>query len=148
MFGIAWGIVSIILMMGAGEGLRVGQQRDTETLGKDVMIVFAGTTSMQAGGARAGRRVRWTYDDVLAVQERAPDCRYVLPELNTSNTKVHSSANSGTFEVAGSTPPFQEVRSVTPAYGRFYNWQDFSETRRVAFIGSEVKKQLYPGTSA
>ena len=148
MFGIAWGIVSIVLMMGAGEGLRVGQAKQTATLGKDVMIVFGGTTSMQAGGARAGRRIRWTYDDVLAVQQRAPDCKYVLPELNTSSTKVHSNANSGTFEVAGSSPPFQEVRSVDVAYGRFYNWDDFNQSRRVAFIGTEVKKQLYPGMAA
>ncbi|HEY0564330.1 MAG TPA: ABC transporter permease, partial [Terriglobales bacterium] len=148
MFGIAWGIVSIILMMGAGEGLRVGQAKQTATLGKDVMIVFAGTTSMQAGGARAGRRVRWSYDDVLAVQDKAPDCRYVLPELNTRSTKVHSAENAGTFEVAGSTPPFQEVRSADVDYGRFYNWQDFNERRRVAFIGTEVKKQLYPHSAA
>src|SRR5579864_6540126 len=55
MFGIAWGIVSIVLMVAAGEGLRVGQAKVAETLGKDVMIVFHGRTSLQAGGQRAGR---------------------------------------------------------------------------------------------
>ncbi len=143
MFGIAWGIVSIVLMMGAGEGLQVGQQKNMATLGKDIMIVFAGTTSMQAGGARAGRRVRWTYDDVLAVQEHAPECKYVLPELNTRGTKAHSASNAGNFEVTGSTPPFEEIRSLDVANGRFYNWEDFNQARRVAFIGSDVKKQLY-----
>ena len=103
---------------------------------------------MQAGGARAGRRVRWDYEDVTAVQEHAPDCRYVLPELNTSATKAHSSSNNGSFEVTGSTPPFQEVRSVDIDYGRFYNWQDLDQSRRVAFIGTEVKKQLFPASAA
>jgi putative ABC transport system permease protein len=56
MFGIAWGIISIILMVAAGEGLRVGQARVAEGFGKDIMIVFAGQTSMQAGGMRAGRK--------------------------------------------------------------------------------------------
>ena len=56
MFGIAWGIVSITLMVAAGEGLRVGQAKVAEQFGKDIMIVFAGRTSMQAGApAPAGR---------------------------------------------------------------------------------------------
>src|SRR5437870_9603100 len=59
MFGIAWGIVSIVLMVAAGEGLRKGQEEQARTFGKDVMIVFHGRTSMQAGGLRAGRLVQW-----------------------------------------------------------------------------------------
>jgi putative ABC transport system permease protein len=54
MFGIAWGVVSIVLMVAAGEGLRVGQAKQAETLGRDLMIVFHGRTSLQAGGTRAG----------------------------------------------------------------------------------------------
>ena len=54
MFGIAWGIISITLMVAAGEGFRAGQQRAAETFGKDIMIVFAGRTSLQAGGCAPG----------------------------------------------------------------------------------------------
>jgi len=74
MFGIAWGIISITLMVAAGAGLGVGIQRNAETFGKDVMIVFAGRTSLQAGGTRAGRLIRWTEDDYLKVQKEAPAC--------------------------------------------------------------------------
>jgi putative ABC transport system permease protein len=49
MFGISWGIISIILMVAAGEGLRVGQRRAAETMGKDIMIVFGGRTHLVAG---------------------------------------------------------------------------------------------------
>ena len=59
MFGIAWGIISITIMVAAGEGLGDGIQKNQETFGKDVMIVFAGRTSMQAGGTRSGRLVGW-----------------------------------------------------------------------------------------
>lgn len=55
MFGIAWGIVSIVLMVAAGEGLRKGQEDQARNLGKDILIVFHGRTSTQVGGARAGR---------------------------------------------------------------------------------------------
>ena len=68
MFGIAWGIVSIVLMVGAGEGLRKGQEEQARNLGKDLLIVFHGRTSMQVGGARAGRALTWEVDDVPVVQ--------------------------------------------------------------------------------
>ncbi|HEY4683672.1 MAG TPA: hypothetical protein VIH17_10555, partial [Candidatus Acidoferrales bacterium] len=58
MFGIAWGIVSVTLMVAAAEGIRVGQRKARETLGKDILIVFGGRTSLQAGGRRAGKVVR------------------------------------------------------------------------------------------
>src|SRR5438270_13784080 len=79
MFGIAWGIVSIVLMVAAGEGLRKGQEEQARNLGKDIMIVFHGRTSMQVGGARAGREVRWVNNDVSYLQENAPDCEYAIP---------------------------------------------------------------------
>ncbi|MGH9521722.1 MAG: ABC transporter permease [Terriglobales bacterium] len=143
MFGIAWGIVSIVLMVAAGEGLRVGQAKVSATLGRDVMIIFAGTTSMQAGGARAGRRIRWDDTDVPILQQEATDCEDVLPELGQGNIRVTSNFNSGAFEVTGSTPPFEQVRSTEVGTGRFYNWDDYHQARKVAFIGSEVKKQLF-----
>ena len=65
MFGIAWGIVSIVLMVAAGEGLRKGQEVQARNLGKDVMIVFHGRTSLQAGGQHAGRQVHWEDADLV-----------------------------------------------------------------------------------
>ena len=76
MFGIAWGIVSITLMVAAGEGLRVGQAKVASAFSKDVMIVFAGRTSLQAGGLRAGRRIQWTATD--HVDDRAAGARVRL----------------------------------------------------------------------
>src|SRR5438094_9796690 len=81
MFGIAWGIVSIVLMVAAGEGLRKGQAEQSKTLGKDILIVFHGRTSLQAGGARAVREVHWEDADVQAVQAGATDCEYAITEL-------------------------------------------------------------------
>ena len=107
MFGIAWGIVSIVLMVAAGEGLRKGQEEQARNLGKDFMIVFHGRTSLQAGGARAGRAVHWEDADVLAVQAEAPDCEYAIPELEQNDVRAHSNYNNAAFTVTGSHPPFR-----------------------------------------
>jgi putative ABC transport system permease protein len=143
MFGIAWGIISITLMIAAGEGLRVGQMRQQETFAKDLMIIFNGRTSLQAGGLRAGRQLSWQDSDVPAVAEEATACRYVLPELERENLSTRSLYNNASPLVTGSLPPFAEVRSVRVAEGRFYGWGDNAEGRRVAFLGSNIKKQLF-----
>ncbi len=145
MFGIAWGIVSIVLMVAAGEGLRKGQEVQARTLGKDILIVFSGRTSLQVGGARAGRTVRWQDADVVAVQAEAPDCEYAIPELEQGDVRAHTSYNNAAFTVTGSHPPFGYIRSLEVGEGRFYNWEDQREARRVAFLGSDAAKQLFPG---
>jgi putative ABC transport system permease protein len=143
MFGIAWGIISITLMVAAGEGMRVGQMRQQETFAKDLIIFFNGRTSMQAGGLRAGRAVHWQAGDVAPVKEEATACREVLPELERSGLVVRSLYNNASPEVSGSYPPFAEIRSITVETGRFYDWGDEQAGRHVAFLGSNIKKQLF-----
>jgi putative ABC transport system permease protein len=146
MFGIAWGIVSIVLMVAAGEGLRKGQEEQTKTLGKDVMIAFHGRTSLQAGGTRAGRPVHWDINDVPVMQREAIDCEDAIPELEQDeDLRIHSNYNAAAFTVTGSFPRFAVIRSLDVARGRFYNWDDQTNKRRVAFLGSDAAKQLFGG---
>jgi putative ABC transport system permease protein len=148
MFGIAWGIVSIVLMVAAGEGLREGQAEQARNLGKDIMIVFHGRTSLQVGGQRAGRAVRWVDSDVPYLQDESPDCQDILPELEQETVRTHSAFNNAAFLVTGSFPEFGDIRSLTIGRGRFHNWEDEREGRRVAFLGTDAAKQLFPGRDA
>src|SRR5437868_14621464 len=148
MFGIAWGIVSIVLMVAAGEGLRKGQEDQARNLGKDILIVFHGRTSLQAGGTRAGKVVHWEDTDVQALQQEAVDCEYALPELEQETVRAHSNYNNAAFTVTGSYPQFAYIRSLDVGQGRLYDWADMHESRRVAFLGSDAAKQLFPGRNA
>lgn len=143
MFGIVWGIVSITLMVAAGEGFDQGMARMKENFGKDLLIVHAGRTSMQAGGMRAGRQVRWTMRDRDVLAREATACEQVLPELGRGDSAITSAMNHASLLVAGSLPPFADVRTLPAGEGRFYNWEDVQEARRVAFLGSDVRKQLF-----
>jgi putative ABC transport system permease protein len=145
MFGIAWGVVSIVLMVAAGEGLEKGQEEQAKTLGKDVMIVFHGRTSLHAGGTNAGRIVHWEDQDLPAVQIETPDCQYAIPELEQDTVRAHSNFNDAAFTVTGSYPQFAYIRTLDVGQGRFYDWNDMREARRVAFLGSDASKQLFPG---
>jgi len=145
MFGIVWGIVSIVLMVAAGEGLRKGQEEQARNLGKDIMIVFHGRTSLQAGGTHAGRVVHWEDPDVTVVQAESPDCADAIPELEQDSVRTHSNFNNAALTVTGSYPAFAYIRSLDVGAGRFYDWDDMREARRVAFLGSDAAKQLFPG---
>jgi putative ABC transport system permease protein len=147
MFGIAWGIISITLMVAAGEGLRLGQKKVADDFGKNIMIVFAGRTSMQAGGTRAGRAVHWEDTDYRFIMQESPACEWVMPELGNGEL-VHSAYNSASLLVTGSLPPFADIRTLPVAEGRFYNWEDDALGRRVAFLGSDAKKQLFATRAA
>src|SRR2546422_4690322 len=72
MFGIAWGVISITVMIAAGEGLGGGIQKKQKTFGKDVMIRFSGRTSMQAGGPRSRRLIHSMEEDYLQGAKKAP----------------------------------------------------------------------------
>src|SRR5258707_13423100 len=89
MFGIAWGIISITLMVAAGQRLGRGIQKQQENFGKDVMIVLAGRTSMHARGTRSRPAVHWMHSEYKEVAQEAPACTYRLPEL-ANNTQGYS----------------------------------------------------------
>src|ERR1700740_460095 len=68
-----------------------------------------------------------------------------MPELEQDTVRTHSNFNSAALLVTGSMPPFGYIRSLDVGQGRFYNWDDQREARRVAFLGSDASKQLFPG---
>src|SRR5436190_6668634 len=81
MFGILWGVVSVVILSATGEGFRRGNDKVLMELGRNIAIVWGGRTSMQAGGERAGRRVYLTVDDARALQRGSGMIAVVSPEL-------------------------------------------------------------------
>ena len=148
MFGIGWGVLSILLMSAFGEGLRVGQKEVANTLGKDILIIIPGRTSMQAGGERAGRRVWFLQPDIETVRRDCPDVALLTPELGRSGVFVRSPHNSGSFRVTGALPFFQDIRTLILGSGRLWTDGDEQQRLRVAVLGDEVRKQLFGARNA
>ncbi|MBE0657415.1 MAG: ABC transporter permease [Bryobacteraceae bacterium] len=148
MFGLMWGVVSITLMTAAGEGFREGQRQVAAQFGENIFIVFRGRTGKQAGGKRAGRVIFWGTKDHERIAPYVPSCEFVIPELTRGNVAVRSSYNSATLLISGSQPPYQKLRHLPAAEGRFFSWEDDKQGRRVAFIGPEARKQLFAGREA
>ena len=142
MAGIAWGIASIVLIVAMGDGFKAGQRNNMKSLGENIVILFGGKTASQAGGQRAGRRIRLTYDDVKAMRQECYLVEQVVGEIESTN-RATSPYNSGEFDTDGVEPAFNKLRTVAVAEGRFLSDEDDQQGRRVAIIGTKVKKQLF-----
>ena len=147
MFGIVWGIASVILLVGLGLGFSVDQKKHLETLGKDLVIVWGGRTSSQVGGRAAGREIQLNVDDAHLIQGECYLVKNVSPELRRSIPEV-SQFNSASRGVVGMWPSYQDFRSLLLAEGRLITDDDEREGRRVLVLGSKAYRQLFPGQPA
>ena len=142
MAGIAWGVASIVLIVAMGDGFQQGQRNNTKNLGENIVIVWGGRTESQAGGQRAGRRIRLRYRDIQTIRAECWQVEHIVPEL-MNEARAASNFNSGTFEITGSEPLFAKLRTIPVSPGRFLNDADERESRRVCVLGHNVRKQLF-----
>ena len=147
MFGLVWGIASVILLVGLGRGFVVDQKKHMETLGKDLVIVWGGRTSSQVGGRAAGREIRLNVDDAELIRDECYLVRNVSPELRRTIPEV-SQFNSANRGVVGMWPSYQDFRSLKVAEGRLITEDDERDGRRVLVLGSKAYRQLFPGQPA
>ena len=94
MFGILWGMISVVVLSATGEGFRRGNDKVLRELGKNIGIVWGGRTSLQAGGERAGRQILLTLDDARAIAAESSMIAVVSPELERGAVKVKSAYNA------------------------------------------------------
>jgi putative ABC transport system permease protein len=148
MFGIAWGVGSLLLLVGLGEGFRSGQVRNLATLGQDIMFIFPGRIPAVAGSMQSGQRYHFTYEDYLAIRSEARTLRYVSPVINREDIRAVSDYGSTNGQVFGVTPEYNQIRNVPIGTGRWLNDDDNMERRRVAVVGWELLKNVFPGRPA
>ena len=143
MLGISWGIVSVVVLLAYGDGFRGAIDAGFKGAYSDgTVIVFPGQTSLQTGGERAGKRVRVTIEDVLAIGE-IPLIKNVSPEFMRDFPIVFGNKQSSHLirAVAASYGRLVPMRPLPG--GRFLDDEDVRLHRRVAFIGFEVQRKLF-----
>ncbi len=145
MFGIAWGVGSLLLLVGLGEGFRSGNRRELNSIGEDIMFVFPGRAPAVAGNMSSSHEYRLTYRDYLDVKNEAPHVKLVAPVLRRTDIREVSEFGNSNGEVVGVPPIFNQIRYLPLASGRWINDADDAQKRNVAVIGDEMLKNLFPG---
>jgi putative ABC transport system permease protein len=148
MFGIAWGVGSLLLLVGLGEGFRSGQERNMANLGRDIMFTFAGRIPGVAGSTLSGRTYHFTYADYANIRDQSRHLRSVSAVIEREDIRAVSDYGSTAGQVFGVAPVYNDIRNVPVSVGRWINEQDNLNRRRVAVVGWELVKNIFPGRPA
>jgi putative ABC transport system permease protein len=148
MFGIAYGVFSLLMLIGVGEGFRSGQQKGMADIGEDVIFLWPGQIPNVSGQHSGGRFYFITYRDYLDIKAEAKTVKDVVAIINRNDLKVVSdfATSSGTF--TGSTPNFATVRYLPLGQGRWLNEEDNTQKRSVCVLGYQMMRTLFPGRPA
>lgn len=149
-FGVLWGIFILVILLAAGNGLENGIKQVFTGMATNSMFMWAQNVSQPYKGLPKGRRYNFKLDDVRAIKDQVPNLRFVSPRnqlggFRGSNNVVRG-LQSGAFNVYGDYPEITQQQPMDITSGRFINYSDIDEKRKVAIIGSGVQSALYePG---
>jgi putative ABC transport system permease protein len=144
MFGIAWGVGSLLVLVGLGEGFRSGQHRQLASFGNDVVMMWDGTIPALANQHTGMRPYQFTPGDEAAIRA-LPQVRAVTAFLSRSDLYQVSAYSNTSGQVVGVEPNYAALRFVPMAEGRFINDNDLAERQRVVVLGSKSGTLLFPG---
>jgi putative ABC transport system permease protein len=148
MFGIAWGVGSLLLLVGLGEGFRTGNQRNLSDYGENIMWIFPGRAPAVAGSMNSARQYRLTYQDYLDIRRESPHIKAVTPVITTDDVHAVSEFASASGQLTGAEPQYNGIRFLPLLQGRYLNDLDETQRRNVVVLGDEMTHNLFPGRPA
>ena len=137
MFGIAWGVGSLLLLVGVGEGFRSGNKREMTEFGKNIMFLFPGRAPAVKGNMNSARSYLLTYQDYVDIRQAG----YVLnacPIISREDLHEESEFASGSGEILGTEPQLNEISYLPLKEGRWLNELDGVQRRNVGLISGMV----------
>ena len=147
MLGVVWGLASVVLLLAYGQGLGGTVAMAFNSVGHEVIVLFPGQTSLQAGGQRAGKNISYEYEDVQAIRDEVPIVKSVSAEIDRDfGYKVGTRVVS--ISTRGIEMPYGQMRRLDIEEGRYFNEGDFGDRRRVVIMGSQAAKRVFQGAPA
>jgi putative ABC transport system permease protein len=147
MLGIGWGVVSLVLLLAFGEGLGGGILKATGALGNNVIVLWPGQTSMQAGGQRAGRKIHYEYEDIEALRSEVPIIRAVSAE-SVADFGFKTGTRVVSIQTRGVEYPYANMRKIKAAEGRDIEEGEFAARKPVVVLGHHAAERIFQGAPA
>jgi putative ABC transport system permease protein len=144
MFGIAWGVGSLLLLVGVGEGFRSGNKRELAEFGRDIMFIFPGRAPVVAGSMNSAHPYLLTYEDYEDIL-KAAHVRNACPIISRTDLHQVSQYATAGVEILGVEPQLNEISYLPLKEGRWLNQMDIAQRRNVIVLGNELLKNLFPG---
>jgi len=148
MFGIAWGVGSLLLLVGLGEGFRSGNRKQFDSLGENVMFIWSGRAPEMQGSFTALRQYYLTYRDYQDILSECPSVSAAAPAIGRNDIRAVSDFFQASGQIIGVPANFNQIRYLPMNEGRWLNSMDDSQKRTVIVLGDEVRRTLFPGRPA
>jgi putative ABC transport system permease protein len=148
MFGIAWGVGSLLLLVGLGEGFRSGNRKQFNELGENVMFIWGGRAPAMNGSFTSLRQYYLTYRDYQDIRANCPDVKLIAPVISRNDVRAVSEYYQSSGQLMGVPAEINQIRYLPVAQGRWLNALDLSQKRAVVVIGDEARRVLFPGWPA
>lgn len=146
-FGVFWGIFILILLLAAGKGLENGIRMDFGDIATNTMFMWTQPVSKSYQGLSKGRRYSYDLDDVRDIRNNIDNLRFISPRNQLGGFRGGSNVirglKTGGFDVYGDYPEIIKQEPMDIIEGRFINYNDIDNKRKVAIIGEGVRKSLY-----
>lgn len=147
-FGVSWGIFMLIIMLGAGNGLKNGVTGEFGDFATNSFFVWTQQTTIPYKGFPRGRYFNFVTEDVEAVKNEVPEIDIVAPKLQGGRwggggDNVVRGKHSGSFTINGDYPEVFQIDPVKIENGRLLNKRDIEDKRKVAVIGTRVRELMF-----
>lgn len=145
MFGIAWGVGSLLLLVGLGEGFRSGNRRQFDSLGENVMFIWSGRAPVVQGSFTALRQYYLTYHDYEDILRECPSVADAAPVIRRGDIRAVSDYFQAGGQIMGVPGKFNQIRHLPMNQGRWLNAMDDAQKRSVIVLGDEARRTLFSG---
>src|SRR6202041_488898 len=145
MFGIAWGVFSLLLLVGLGEGFRSGNKKQFDTMGENVMFIWSGRAPAMQGSFTSLRQYYLTDRDYQDILRECKSVGAAAPVVSRGGLRAVSRFYQASGQVIGVPAMFNQIRYMPIKEGRWLNAMDVEQKRAVIVLGDEVQRTLFPG---
>ena len=145
MFGIAWGVGSLLLLVGVGEGFRAGNRKQFASIGENVMFIWSGRAPAMQGSFTALRQYYLTLRDYQDIVRECHSVRTAVPMISRSDLRAVSDFYQSSGVIAGAPPETSSIRYLPISEGRWLNEMDEAQKRPVIVLGDETRRTLFMG---
>jgi len=143
MASLGWGVACFVILYSYGEGFGFALKSSFQAVGQDLILMFGGQTSAQAGGQRSGRQIRFDLSDVDLIRENVPLVSAISAETMIRGATVLRGVRQLNMSVRAVEPPYGKVRNMTMSEGRWINAEDYVNKQRVAILGAKAAHKLF-----
>jgi putative ABC transport system permease protein len=145
MFGIAWGVFSLFLLVGMGEGFRSGNKKEFDQLGENIMFIWSGRAPVMQGSFTSLRQYYLTFRDYEDILREARSVGKVAPVIRRNDIRAVSEFFQASGQMFGVPAMFNQIRNLPIKDGRWLNDMDDAQKRAVIVLGDEARRTLFPG---